>query len=232
VLAFSTTTLSACHWSRSPITLRLSSGYLTRAVLGYLAGCAPEMLEFDSGQYGRPYVSAPSSAVGLSFSLSHTAGLVGTAVDSGAQCAAGEGRVGLDVEYVDRAIEPEEIAADVLTPGELISMRNLKPWDRRRYFFRLWTMKEAYLKALGLGLAVDPRSVSFVRGNGDCGLQVQSDYAEEWSFRTAALYEAHWFTVCYRRSTLGVSDYDGQFVLRSALSRLSQKRHPTSRRPL
>lgn len=69
--------------------------------------------------------------------------------------ALGATRIGIDVERVGRAAD---IPAHVLHPVEIAWLASLAPEDRARGFARLWTLKEAYLKALGTGLARDTRT--------------------------------------------------------------------------
>lgn len=94
---------------------------------------------------GRPHAERP-----LDVSLSHGGGWI---------VAAGSitGRVGVDVETV-RNVAPS-LARRCLSADEHVWMEGVQQSLRAVRFFRLWTAKEAYLKATGEGLAVDPRDV-------------------------------------------------------------------------
>ncbi len=113
-----------------------------RAVLGEMLAIKAREVEIRTGLRGKPLVN------GVQFSVTHARGLVGLAV-----CA--EGQVGLDVEWVDRTCEAEEIAEMHFAAGERKVMAAAE--DRVGEFFRIWTRKEAVVKALGegLGLSLD-----------------------------------------------------------------------------
>jgi 4'-phosphopantetheinyl transferase len=93
---------------------------------------------------GRPILSSPAPWV--SFSLSHAKGLVACAVSR-------EVEVGIDAEAGDRGIDLELLARDVCSVQEQDQLRSAPPDMRNALFLDLWTLKEAYLKALGVGIA-------------------------------------------------------------------------------
>jgi 4'-phosphopantetheinyl transferase len=64
--------------------------------------------------------------------------------------------VGVDVERVRPLPDLDEIAARTFSPEERRRLSRLDPAERLAGFFNCWTRKEAYLKALGIGLAGSP----------------------------------------------------------------------------
>jgi phosphopantetheinyl transferase len=62
--------------------------------------------------------------------------------------------IGVDVEFVRPMSNLEDIAASVYTPGELASLLQAQGEARERLFFRYWTRKESYIKAIGKGLSI------------------------------------------------------------------------------
>lgn len=120
---------------------------------------APQAWTFDTGPYGRPAVA---SGGGAHFNLSHCDGLVACAVSRAAE-------PGIDVENLDRVV-PWDIAESCFADDEAKWLYGLPPTGRDAGFLRLWTLKEAYIKATGLGLSqalkafaigFDPLRVSF-----------------------------------------------------------------------
>jgi 4'-phosphopantetheinyl transferase len=108
-------------------------------------------LELDTqvvrvNRYGKPRLAALPH---VHFNLSHSgAWLV---------CALHDRPVGIDIEATRARLD---LPADlILHPAEQVEQRGLEPAAARDHFFRLWTLKESLLKALGTGLGLDPRSI-------------------------------------------------------------------------
>jgi 4'-phosphopantetheinyl transferase len=119
---------------------------LARKALAREAGVAPEVIELAAGARGKPEVAGPAAARALRFNLSHTDGLAAVALARGAA-------VGVDVEARDREIDALALAARFFAPAETDALRALDGAARRARFVALWTLKEALLKALGVGIA-------------------------------------------------------------------------------
>lgn len=104
----------------------------------------PRAWRFDRDANDRP-VPAPSFP-DLSFSLSHSSRWVAVAVSDDDAC-------GIDVECAERQDNFDALAATVLSVAERAVYHRTEPGAaRRRHFLRLWTLKECYAKARGLGL--------------------------------------------------------------------------------
>lgn len=116
----------------------------------------PARLLFGQAAYGKPLlINHPE----LCFSLSHSGDFALVAL---ARC-----EVGVDVERLDRQIEIHSVAASAFSALELAELRTLVPAERRAAFFRLWTRKEAYVKARGEGLRRSTHSFSVSNRAGD-----------------------------------------------------------------
>jgi 4'-phosphopantetheinyl transferase len=122
-----------------------------RLLLGAYLHVTPQAISFISGPFGKPYIAANDVVTpdqrSLEFNISHSADL---AVFGFSRAAT----IGIDTEFVNRRINVEEIAQTVFTRSELASMRALTPSAQFDYFFDLWSRKEAYAKALGMGLQI------------------------------------------------------------------------------
>lgn len=122
--------------------------YLLKTLLAYYLEKAPEDILITRGKYGKPYLSVEKTALPfeIKFNLSHSNGMV--------VCALTPGRdLGVDVEQIDGDIL--EIAERYFSLNELryISTKVLVA-DKNEAAYKIWTMKEAFLKLIGLGLAV------------------------------------------------------------------------------
>lgn len=120
---------------------------LLRSLLSEMIGRSAAEIEFTYGEHGKPAIAAHPS---IHFNVSHSAGWAMFAVSR-------ERAVGIDLESAAR-LEPNEtklaeLAARVLSAGELAGWRGLPDAEARRLgFLRAWTRKEAYLKARGRGV--------------------------------------------------------------------------------
>lgn len=127
---------------------------LVRETLSAYADVDPKDWAFETNAHGRPEVAA-RFGVDLRFNLSHTDGLVACAV-----CRSAD--VGVDVEAMDRRTETVEIAERFFSARELADLRALPFAEQRDRFFVYWTLKESYIKARGLGLALPLDQFSFL----------------------------------------------------------------------
>lgn len=119
---------------------------LLRCALSLHTGIPPQKIAFGRNQYGKPHL-ASGSASSIAFNLSHSGETLAIAV-----CAAGE--VGLDVEHPRSDIVREALAARVCAPGELAHFAALPRAEQVELFYRIWTAKEAFSKALGRGFSL------------------------------------------------------------------------------
>ncbi len=124
---------------------------LRRVLAAYGAG-APESLVFVRDEDGKPRLTG----AGPRFNLSHSG--------DGVAVAVADFDVGVDVEQVRPLADRDHLVARFFSPAENAAYEALSPDRRQLAFFRLWTRKEAYLKALGTGLRVSLDSFSVSNG--------------------------------------------------------------------
>lgn len=120
---------------------------LRRMLHEALPEIAAEDFRFLRTPGGRPELAPPAPRI--SFNLSHARGIVACAVSR-------EAEVGIDAESDDRRMEAEPLAPEVCSAQEQAQLRALPPERRGSLFLDLWTLKEAYLKALGVGIMSGP----------------------------------------------------------------------------
>jgi 4'-phosphopantetheinyl transferase len=132
----------------------LLSHALVRTVLSQYAAVPPAAWDFKAGRHGKPYITAPLGLPPLSFNLSHTHGLAAVVV-------ALDREIGVDAEWFDRSNASFDLAERFFAADEVEHLRRVPAGDFRQEFFAFWTLKEAYLKACGLGLAVPLADFAF-----------------------------------------------------------------------
>ncbi len=116
-----------------------------RNILGIRIGIAPNGVRFDYGEYGRPYLTAEGARSGPYFNVSHCR-------DLGCIAMGGRFDVGIDIEAVRQLNDLDQMTRRTLSAAEQRHFATIPLSDRLRTFFRYWTLKEALLKVLGVGL--------------------------------------------------------------------------------
>jgi 4'-phosphopantetheinyl transferase len=126
---------------------------LLRTALSFYTGVAPDAWTFARDAYGKPAVAAPAEA-SLPFNLSHSHGLVACAVTLNRG-------VGVDLEDFSRPTDHLLLARRYFHRSETAVLESLAPEERGAAFFRFWTLKEAFMKAHGMGLSIPLADVAF-----------------------------------------------------------------------
>jgi 4'-phosphopantetheinyl transferase len=119
---------------------------LLRNILATYVGARPEDLTFWSNEFGKPLLDEPFASSDIYFNVSHSMNLVVIAV-------AFERHIGVDVEFVRSISDVDAIAHRCFTESEL-ELLNGESGSKISNFFRCWTRKEAFVKAIGKGLSV------------------------------------------------------------------------------
>jgi 4'-phosphopantetheinyl transferase len=153
---------------------------LARTVLADALGLDPRDLRFIRNAHGRPALSAEvHGAQRLRFNLSHSESLVALVLAEGCE-------VGIDVEDANGRDVTVELADRFFAPEEARALRALPPSAQRRRFIEYWTLKEAYMKARGIGLALGLANAAFrFSAEGEAHLAAAagtSDADEGWRF--------------------------------------------------
>ncbi|KAK2400976.1 4'-phosphopantetheinyl transferase superfamily [Trifolium repens] len=139
---------------------------LVRTTLArYQTNCQidPKSLKFRKNSYGKPEVdwqyADDWSLPPLHFNISHTSSLIACGVTVGSS-------IGIDVEEKQRRLKNDILAfaRRFFSPHEVEMLTHIvDPELRRQEFIKLWTLKEAYVKALGRGFSASPFNTFTVR---------------------------------------------------------------------
>ena len=172
---------------------------LVRTVLSLYAPITPAEWSFHVNAHGRPEIAnKATSAAGLSFNVSHTRGLVMMGVSR-------HGAVGVDTENAGRSEVSMAMAEQFCSGEEIAALRN-EPDDNRRSerLLEIWTLKEAYVKARGLGLSMPLNKIGF-SFPGTRGIEIAfdgsvGDRADNWAFWMLRASADHPAAVCVAKS--------------------------------
>jgi 4'-phosphopantetheinyl transferase len=114
---------------------------------------------FTTNAFGKPSIAAagddPRARSRISFSIAHTEGLVACAVARGVD-------LGVDVESVGRVAGGRDLASRYFSEREVAALDVCPESEHDVRFIELWTLKEAYLKAIGVGFSHPLNTVAFV----------------------------------------------------------------------
>ena len=119
---------------------------ILRQLLGNYLDIEPKDLQFDYGDRGKPQLKDLDEVVPLQFNLSHSHeyALYGFTYHY---------PIGVDLEYMREMPDFLKIARRFFSHREYELLVMAKDETRLKLFFQLWTAKEAYLKAIGTGIA-------------------------------------------------------------------------------
>ena len=122
-----------------------------RSIICLEVECGNDDLSFGEGAYGKPFTRIAGCETTLEFSVSHSG-------EFGLIAYAPSGRLGVDVEQITPKRHLNSLIEAVMGPDERQELEEMPEQVRLHQFFRLWTCKEALVKALGTGLSTDVSS--------------------------------------------------------------------------
>ncbi|HEV3170700.1 MAG TPA: 4'-phosphopantetheinyl transferase superfamily protein [Actinocrinis sp.] len=153
----------------------------SRVLLKYAAAAVLKVpahaIELCYGPTGRPYLRGYDA---VDISLSHTDELLLIGVTT-------RGVIGVDAERADRLMYQRGLGKHVCTPHEARMLEELPPEDRNDKLIRIWTLKEAYSKAIGQGMQFRFTDFGFAGASGRATLfrpDGEEGTGAEWEFRT------------------------------------------------
>jgi 4'-phosphopantetheinyl transferase len=167
-----------------------------RRLLAERLRIAPRAVEFVETKHGKPRLAPVHGSADVEFNLSHSGILALYAFTSGRA-------VGVDVELIRQVPDADDLAERFFSPTETASLRAL-PLDRRSLaFLACWTRKEAFIKALGLGLScpldafdvtIDPDAPARITR-----IEERIDRVANWALQAFTPYPCYMAAVAYRQ---------------------------------
>jgi 4'-phosphopantetheinyl transferase len=118
---------------------------ILRHVLGWYLAVPAQRIEFSVSELGKPALAGAAAKAGLEFNLSSSGPVAVYAVARGRH-------TGVDVEVFRPDFNWSEVSGQFFHPREASCLREAPPAEQVDLFFAFWTMKEAFVKARGLGL--------------------------------------------------------------------------------
>ena len=166
---------------------------LVRTVLSRYASVDPKDWVFTANAYGqRCVVNTQATADNLTFSVSHTEGLIVLGVAKGRS-------LGVDVENFATRNISIDIANHYFAPEEVAALHEVPHHQQRYRFFEYWTLKESYIKARGHGFSLPLDAFSFHFADGHVRLTINPELGDDssrwhlWQLRPSS---EHLLAVC------------------------------------
>ncbi len=132
----------------------LAAHALLRLVLSRYVPYVPGQWRFLRGAYGKPQIDPALTSAPLNFNLSHTKGLVACVLAVDRDC-------GIDVESIRPMKDMHGVAGTVFSEQEIAFLNAQPAAAQQSAFFSLWTLKEAYIKATGMGMTAPLQQITF-----------------------------------------------------------------------
>lgn len=171
--------------------LYIAAHQFLRQTLSQYAPVAPKAWLFTTTEYGKPFITNPGYEY-LQFNLSHTKGLIACAISH-------TNAVGVDVEKHKPLNDLRSLCRYALSPVEaddVLSIMNSR--EREKRFFTYWTLKEAYIKATGMGLSSPLQQFTLVQ---------EQNARKGWWLRARPTSRAYYLEKAWRFETRILGQY-------------------------
>jgi 4'-phosphopantetheinyl transferase len=125
----------------------ISAHVALRKIISYYTEVTAENVNYRYNAFGKPYLTNDvNDSFFFNMSYAHEIAMI----------AINNSEIGLDVEYIKQDLEIDELGVYVFSSNESIIFKSIDSAQKRlEYFYDTWTQKEAYLKALSIGLIND-----------------------------------------------------------------------------
>ena len=130
----------------------LATRLLVRRALSHYHPFPPQAWKFQTNRFGKP---ATDPHCGLHFNVSNTSKLTVCLIGNDLE-------LGVDIEPLDRAADISTLAPEIFSSKELKHLEKLPDSEKSDRALSLWTLKESYIKARGLGLSLPLKKFSFI----------------------------------------------------------------------
>jgi 4'-phosphopantetheinyl transferase len=174
----------------------LVSHALVRAALGLITKVDPAKFSFKINAYGKPFIATPIQHQTLHFNLSHTEGLAAVAISR-------HMALGIDVENKNRQVLTQSLAEQFFAPEECHAVAQASEHERSTKMLEFWTLKESYIKAVGMGLSIALDSFAFKLATAQQAacllrLDAQAEELDAWRFWQGQPTKDHLMALAYK----------------------------------
>lgn len=166
---------------------------LLRNRLSFYLQQTPSEISIITEEKGRPKLEVDSN---LRFNVSHSKGLISCAFSNAPE-------LGIDIENLTRNADYGSLASDVFSPKELQTLTSYSKTNQPEVFFKIWTLKEAYLKALGTGVVDQIKEITLELDPAHQAASLKEtfleiDHGKDWNFYLSQPTPNHQLALAYR----------------------------------
>ena len=154
------------YFERDRMQFIMRRGILKQIIAKYLA-IEPKNLLFEYNRFGKPFLIGDSLKHDFRFNMSHSKNIA-------LYCIGYQKDVGIDIEYIREDFEFQQIIDRFFSPRAPDFLQKLPTDKRREAFFRIWTRKEAVLKALGKGVSFPMQMVNVPYNRSNFTIRINS----------------------------------------------------------
>ena len=169
----------------------VTRGALRYILTSYESNISPSDWSFINNKHGRPYIENDMSSGELFFNISHTDDIILIAISR-------IEKLGVDIENVSKKRNISQIAKNYFSSKEIEAFEELPIEEKNDRFFALWTLKEAYVKACGKGLAIPLNAFNYTFNNSSVRIDFTSSQKDEpgsWLLWHLSLYQDYRYSI-------------------------------------
>ena len=159
---------SLFHFVEDKYRYIIARGIL-KTLIGEYINSAARSIPLRYSEYGKPYLNINNISKVLKFNLSHANDVIIYGFTKNID-------VGVDIEFVNDKLNIYELAPYFCTQEEYEVMLKLPEKQKSAYFYKLWVLKEAFIKSIGLGLSYDLKDISIDTHKNKCLIFPQESY--------------------------------------------------------
>ncbi|MEY2984510.1 MAG: 4-phosphopantetheinyl transferase [Cyanobacteriota bacterium] len=162
-----------------------------RLLLAATLDCAPATIRFNYSANGKPCLASPSLPWHFNVSHSGNVGLIGIANNR---------VIGVDLEVIKPKANVVHLAQRFFSPTETRTLRAQTGETQQRTFYQLWTAKEAFLKATGLGIGGGLNQVVLASDRQHYHSLPHPYQVADWQLFSLPLLDAYWGAIALQNS--------------------------------
>ena len=140
---------------------------LLRKLLADYTKIESDKIIFRYNQYGKPFLSKRTCEEKIRFNISHSN-------EYALFAFAYEREIGVDIQQIYEIADMDKVAEQIFSPNEITFLQLLSNSEKKEAFFQLWTRKEAYIKATGLGFSAELVSIDISSNLLNSSLQIST----------------------------------------------------------